>query len=456
MKPLADLAADLRAGRLTASALLEAARDAHDARDAALGAYKTWDPAGAEARARAADEALRGGRDLGPLQGIPVSIKDLYGVRGLPTFAGSPRRLPAAWECEGPLVAGLTGQHAVIAGKTHTVEFAFGALGNNPHWGTPRNPWSPDLHRLPGGSSSGAGVSLWEGSAALALGTDTGGSVRIPAAMSGCVGLKTSCGRWSTKGIVPLSPSLDTAGVLARSVADVAYAFAALDDETDAVPEPADLAGLRIGVGADFFWDDCAEDIVREVRDAIDEVVRAGARAGSFDLPESAEAFEMHKKGSILSAELAAFLEDELPEWRETLDPRVAMRIADGGAIAAAEYLIRRRRLARLAAAAGERFADVDVMVVPTITIAPPPLESIATENGFRRAYLGAVRNTCPVNLLGLCALSMPVALDREGLPVALQIVAPGGTDKTLVSIALAFERVLGAPLRRLGAPPLG
>ncbi len=456
LKPLAELAADLRGGDLSAGDLWRAARDAYDASESRLHAYRTWDPEGAAERARAADAAFAAGRDLGPLQGIPVSVKDLYGVRGLPTYAGSPRPLPREWEREGPLVARLTGQHAVITGKTHTVEFAFGALGNNPHWGTPRNPWSPGVHRIPGGSSSGAGVSLWQGTAAVALGSDTGGSVRIPAAMTGCVGLKTSRGRWSTEGIVPLSPSLDTAGVLARSVADAAFAFAALDDEADGVPDPADLSAIRLGIGHDFFWRECTADIVREVRAAVREIVRAGARERPFDLPEAEEAFDLHTKGSLLSAELAAFLSDELPDWQETLDPRVRMRIADGGGLTAEEYLIRRRRLARLAAAASARFDGVDVLVVPTVAIAPPTVESISTKEGFRRAYLGAVRNTCPVNLLDLCAISMPVALDSEGLPVSLQIIAPLGSDPRLIAVARAFEGVLGTPLERLGPPPPG
>jgi aspartyl-tRNA(Asn)/glutamyl-tRNA(Gln) amidotransferase subunit A len=161
---------------------------------------------------------------------VPVSIKDLFAAFGYPCFAGSSRRLPAdPWERDGPLVATLRRHLGVIMGKTHMVEFAFGGTGHNSHWGAPYNPWDAAVHRSVGGSSSGAGGSLLEGSAALAFGSDTAGSVRIPAAMTGTVGLKVTLGRWSTEGVVPLSPTFDTPGLLARSVSDVAYGFAALD-----------------------------------------------------------------------------------------------------------------------------------------------------------------------------------------------------------------------------------
>jgi aspartyl-tRNA(Asn)/glutamyl-tRNA(Gln) amidotransferase subunit A len=167
---------------------------------------------------------------VGPLQGLPVSIKDLFAAAGYPCLAGSSRRLPAdPWERDGPLVAALRRQLGVIMGKTHMVEFAFGGTGHNSHWGAPYNSWDATAHRSVGGSSSGAGVSLLEGSALLAFGSDTAGSVWIPACMTGTVGLKVTLGRWPTDGVVPLSPTFDTPGLLARSVCDLAYGFAALD-----------------------------------------------------------------------------------------------------------------------------------------------------------------------------------------------------------------------------------
>jgi len=192
---LAELGAALRDRKTTAKALAEAAAANHDANAESLGAYKLWAPEAAAAQATAADAAFASGNDLGPLQGIPISAKDLYGVKGWPTFAGTPKAFPPSWQDEGPVIAAIRSQIGVLTGKTHTVEFAFGGIGANPHWGTPRNPWDADNHRAPGGSSSGAGVSLAVGSALLALGTDTAGSVRIPASMTGNAGLKTGVGR---------------------------------------------------------------------------------------------------------------------------------------------------------------------------------------------------------------------------------------------------------------------
>lgn len=458
---LAETAAALRERQQQATALLAAAAAGHERHDAALGAYKCWAPEPARAAAAAADAAFAAGAVVGPLQGIPVSVKDLYGVAGLPTFAGTPRRLPPDWEREGPLVSALRRQLAVITGKTHTVEFAFGGLGVNHHWGTPRNPWDAARHRVPGGSSSGAGVSLLEGSALLALGSDTAGSVRIPASMTGNVGLKTSFGRWSVAGVVPLSPTLDTTGLLARSVDDAVFGFGALDP---AWGDPAALrreleaiepAQVRIGVGDRCLWEGCDPGVAEAAEAALRELAAAGMRVSDVALPEAAEAIELLHVGSVAAAECDAFLATELPEWRATLDPIVTARIADGGSIPAREYLLRRRRLRALAAAAGRRFAGLDVIVSPTVPITPPALEEVADIDGYRPRNLATLRNTCAGNYLDLCALSLPAGLDRAGLPVGLQLLAPHGAEERLLAVALAVERVLGTPPERLGAAPL-
>jgi aspartyl-tRNA(Asn)/glutamyl-tRNA(Gln) amidotransferase subunit A len=216
--PLSRLAAELRQGGVSAGELVEEAVRRHGERGARLHAYKHFDADGARRAAGTADRLLREQADPPPLCGVPTSIKDLYGVEGLPVFAGTARQLPESWSRDAWLVGRLRAQGAVPMGKTHTVELAYGALGINPHWGTPRNPWDTRTHRIPGGSSCGAGVSLWEGSALLALGTDTGGSIRIPASMTGVVGHKTTQGRWPVEGVVPLSSTLDTVGGLTRSV----------------------------------------------------------------------------------------------------------------------------------------------------------------------------------------------------------------------------------------------
>jgi len=355
----------------------------------------------------------------------------------------------------------LRRQLGVVMGKSHTVELAFGGLGVNPHWGTPSNPWDARAHRIPGGSSSGAGVSLWEGSAMLALGSDTAGSVRIPASLTGTVGLKTSVGRWPTQGIVPLSPTLDTAGVLARSVADAAYGFAAFDPHWGRFEALADriggltLADVRIGIAGTPFWDDCSPGIAEAVRGALDELGRKGVRFEEVELPEAKDAFELLRQGSVVAAECDTFLEAELPAWREQLDPIIKMRIADGGAISARELLLRRRRMAAISRTAATRFGSCDVIAAPTVPLTPPTVEEVADLKAYRQANMAALRNTCVANLVSLCALTMPAGLDKAGMPAGLMLMAPLGNDERLLAVALAAERVLGTPRERLGAPPL-
>src|SRR6516165_8602113 len=301
-RPLIEIARELRDRRASARELVDAAIARHESVGERLHAYSFWAPEQARAIADAADAAFAAGVSAGPLQGLPVSLKDLFAAEGYPCFAGSSRRLPAdPWERDGPLVATLRRQLGVIMGKTHMVEFAFGGTGS--HHGAPYNPWDVAAHRSVGGSSSGAGVSLLEGSALLAFGSDTAGSVRIPASMTGNAGLKVTIGRWSTGGVVPLSFTFDTPGLLARSVCDLAYGFAALDPA--GIDAPAliaqagrrDLAGIRIGVGDPFLWRDCDPGIAETAQEAVDTLVRAGAVGRDFTLPEAEAAYGVFLEG---------------------------------------------------------------------------------------------------------------------------------------------------------------
>ncbi len=451
----------LRDGKTTSVALAKEAVANHDRRGGALDAYKSRDANQFRAEAQAADAVLAAGIDFGPLQGIPVSVKDLYGVAGYQTFAGTPAALSEKWEMEGPVVETFRRALAPIFGKTHTVEFAFGGLGTNAHWGTPRNPWDAKAHRVPGGSSAGAGVSLCEGSALLALGSDTAGSVRVPASFTGNVGVKTSFGRWSVDGIVPLSPSLDTAGVLARTVSDAILAFAAIDPLTD-LPGAALLAGfgdvgpadIHIGV-CDHFFEDCDPGVAEGIKAAIDELAKAGARVSSIDLPEAAEAEEIFLRGGLAAPEFAAFINGEMLDRKATLDPNVAARFDSMEAIPAVDYLIRRDRLQQLSASLEDRMADVDVVVGPTVPITPPVVDAVADLEGYRTHNMGALRNTRTANMLALSAVTIPVALDKAGMPVGFQIMAPLDEDERALAVALAFEGVLGTGRQRLGTPPL-
>ena len=453
---LRALASGLRARRFSAHDLLREAREAMDAGETWLHAYKLRLDDDAARAAEAADSAFAAARDLGALQGIPVSVKDLYGFPGVPIHAGSARELPERFRTPGPLLRRLLAQEAVIMGKTHTVEFAFGALGINNHWGTPRNPWDTSCHRVPGGSSSGAGVSLVQGSAIVALGTDTAGSVRIPATLTGNVGYKPTAGRWSTEGIVPLSRTFDTPGVLARTVEDAWIAACDLDRATtsETLDRVTPGAGLRIGLPDDHLWEACEPGIGEAVRAALAELERAGHRLVPMRFPEAAEAFALFRAGGTSGAELAAFLGESLPDWLPRLDPVVGTRMKLAADLPAQELAARFSAFAALARRAASRFDDIDVIASPTAPISPPRLDECADLERYRERNLLMIRNTCLANLLGLNGLTMPVAVDPLGLPVGLQLMAGPGRDDVLFAAGLAFEETLGSGRERLPPPP--
>jgi aspartyl-tRNA(Asn)/glutamyl-tRNA(Gln) amidotransferase subunit A len=458
--PMVEIAVLFREGKLKARALAEKAIANHERFGAKLMAYSHWAPEHARKCADAADAAFGVGSRAGALQGIPTSVKDLFAVVGFPTHAGSPKRLPPKFEIEGPVIASLRRQLPTLMGKTHMVEFAFGGTGQNAHYGSPRNPWDLTAHRSPGGSSSGAGVSLCEGSALLALGSDTAASVRLPAAMTGNAGLKLTKDRWSSEGLVPLSFSFDTPGILARSMADAGFGFAALDPHLGDPfaflrRVPSGVSGIRIGICDAWFWDGCENGIDEIVRSAIDALARAGAVVTEKSLPEAREAFAVFAEGGVSAIELRTFLDRELPDWLATIDPVNVPALKNAENLSACEYLSRRLRLIEAANSAAARFDDVDVIATPTVMFTPHVLAEETGADKFWARNRKIVHNLVPVNYLTLCAATLPVGLDRLGMPVGLQLIARGGDDEKLVAIACAAERVLGTPREVLGAPPM-
>ena len=432
----------------------------HEASD--LEAYIAFDPDAVRRRAEALDDAVAAGADPGPLAGVTVSVKDLYALDGYPLRAGTPRPLPA-WP-EGFLVRALRRLGAVFTGKTHTVEFAFGAVGLNPHTGTPINPWDANAHRAPGGSSAGAGVSLWEGSARLALGTDTGGSIRIPASATGVAGFRPTTGRWPTTGVVPLSTTLDTVGLLAHTVKDVRYAFRAVDalaqTERPAAASsaggPEGLRGWRIGVPSSRLWTDAEAGIAVVVEGALGELAAAGATLVDVDAPELDEAGRRYFDGRIVQPEFLAFLERELPEWIPLLAPIVGKRLGAAGKVRALDHISALHERRRLSAAVHARLAAerIDVLAAPTLPIAPPPLSALARLAAYREANRRMLSGTCPASMLDLCAVTLPAGLDGDGMPVGLQLMGPSGSDLELLARAAAAESILGDNIARLGTPP--
>lgn len=426
-----------------------------DARRADWNAYRVFRADGLREAARAAAGALQRSNDLGPLHGIPVSVKDIYGLSGERTYAGTPRPLPPRFEREGPVVRQLRRQGALITGKTHTVELAFGGLGPNGHWGTPRNPWDGAQHRVPGGSSSGAAVSLLDGTADLALGSDTAGSIRIPAAFCGLVGLKLTAGRWSTSGLTPLSSTLDSVGLLARSVRDAAFGFFAVEDDARALEEPAPASpgSFSFQVHERWFWDGAEADVDDALRVALRELEMAGCRVEPGRVPEVGAALRLFGKGSVTGVECLSFVRREIPAWEAWLEPNVAPRIRAAENISGVEYVRRRARIARLAARAAGRFASGTILLAPTVVRSAPSLDEVAAPEDYRRLNLLALRNTSVANTLGWCALSVPCGLDARRMPLGLMLMAPGGREAELLAAGAVIERVLGTAAERMGSP---
>lgn len=456
---LATLAAQLRSGDVTARAIMESCAENYQRTESKLNVYKTWAGDAATEVAHSVDRLLKSGYDLGPLMGIPVSVKDLFSVPKLPTFAGTANDLGQDWQQAGQLIQAFMQQLAPITGKTHTVEFAFGGIGMNAHWGTPRNPWDVQDHRIPGGSSSGAGVSLCQGSALLALGTDTAGSVRIPASLTGTVALKTSLGVWPKDNTVPLSSTLDTPGLLARSIKDLAYGYCAIESQlrkTKAeLPTMFGLQGLRIGVPQHFFWDDIDPSVAASVEKAMRLLEQAGAILVPITIPNCDEVYQVFQTGGVAASELSEFLKRRMPNKLQELDPVVKMRIEGADTLSSVEYLQRMSLITQSAQQINSVFQHVDVWINPTVAITPPKLTDIMGADAYRQANMLVLRNTSIANLMNLCAVTLPVGKDDAGMPVGLQLTGAANQEARLLAIALQTEKIIGSPTQILGQMPI-
>jgi aspartyl-tRNA(Asn)/glutamyl-tRNA(Gln) amidotransferase subunit A len=456
-----ELVTALREGTVRAADLFDEAQERHRQHGDALNAYKLWLGPAARAQAEAADAAFKAGADLGPAQGLPISIKDVFGLRSAPIYCGTSQPLPPKYEAEGPVVAGLRDQLAVFPGKSHCVPFCFGVIGANRHWGAPRNPWDADAHRMSGGSSSGAGVSLWEGSCVWSLGSDSGGSCRSPASFTGTVGLRTSKGRWPAGDAPPLSPTLDTTGLLARSVEDLIVGFAAIDPQVTSVSELVSrtasrtLAGLRIGIPVDHFFDECGPGVAEAVQRAVKQLETQGAVLSSRKFPEAGVSAQWMANGGVNVPEGYALISSEFPEWIETLDATVWSRLSTYGAIDAVEYLKRLREIEPARVRAHAQLEGLDVIATPTTRITAPTVEQVADLEDYRRLNMSAGRNLMLMNLWDFPSITLPVGKDPNGMPIGLQLSSARGTDDALLGIARAAERVLGTARQVLGDPPL-
>jgi len=454
---IAEAGEQLRRRSLSPVELTRAYLERIQRQDRDLLAYITVLSAEALAAAAAAEEEIARGHYRGPLHGIPIALKDLVLTRGIRTTCGS--RILRDWvpDADATVAARLTEAGAVLLGKLNMHEFAYGPTGVNPHYGTPRNPWDPQ--RMPGGSSSGSAVAVAAGLCAGALGTDTGGSIRIPATLCGLVGLKPTYGRVSRAGVIPLAWSLDHVGPMTRTVTDAALLLQVLAGRDPADPSTADVPvpdyrramqeevrGLRLGLPKHLFF----ERLDPEVRGAVHAAARSleGLGASIQEVPLSRIQHAGPASFAIIAAEATAYHEHYLKTRAAEYGADVRARLMTGQFILAGHYLKAQRARQIIRADVDAALQQVDALLFPTTPIAAPPLDAReVTVDGHTEDVRGwLIRCTRPINVTGHPALSVPCGLTAGGLPIGLQLVGRHFDEATLLRMAHAFEAV--SPMR--------
>jgi aspartyl-tRNA(Asn)/glutamyl-tRNA(Gln) amidotransferase subunit A len=398
----------------------------------------------ARTTAAAADVRAKASKPLGPLDGVIVSIKDLFDVAGEVTRAGS--RVLAeegrVAKADAPVIKRLRAAGAVIVAKTNMSEFAFSGVGANPHFGTPGNPF--DRARAPGGSTSGGAVAVADGMCEIAIGTDTGGSTRIPAALCGLVGWKPSKQRVPTDGAFPLSFTLDSVGPMAKSVAECALADAVMAGKAAPALETTTLAGLRLGIWQGMPFEGIDATVSASWSAGLARLGQAGVRFSDETIPLVDDMVRVNAKGGFSPAESYAIHRERLARNGAGVDPNVRARIERGAAMTAADYIdmVQARRL--LVQAMDARLSALDALILPTTPIVAPKLAEIATPEDFGRKNAMLLRNTASINFFDLCAISLPLPR-RDGLSTGLMLVGRNGQDRHLFNVAAAVEKCLQA-----------
>lgn len=456
---ITDIAAQLKSRKISSVELTQACLDRIRNTDDKLRAYVRVEADAALASARQTDEEISAGDYRGPLHGVPIAVKDLCDIAGLPTTSSSLIRQDYIAQTDAAVVERLKVAGAVIVGKTHTHEFAYGIVTP-----TTRNPWN--LNSIPGGSSGGSGAAVAAGSAFMGIGTDTGGSIRIPASLCGTVGLKPTYGRVSRAGITSLSWSLDHAGPLTRSVRDAAVSLAVLagydprDPGSINMPVPdylqdlgGDIKGLRIGVPKNFFFDRIDPAVATSVRAAIGHMESIGATLTEVELP-FAKYYEAVEFG-ICMPEATAYHQYMLRESAAKYNEDVRIFLEVGELIPAADYIKSLRVRHRIQAGWREMFRDIDVLVAPTVPAVAADVgqTSFRWDDGSEQTITSAyVTFSCPANITGLPSISVPCGFTERRLPVGMQIIGRPFDEATILRAAHAYESTTDWHLSR---PPL-
>ena len=444
MPTLASLADDLERGRTSARKLVEQciARIADPAGEGER-TFIHVDKEAALDAADAMDHLRKANAAPSRFAGIPVSIKDLFDIKGQVTRAGS-RALEdsAAAEADAVVVARLRRAGFVVIGRTNMTEFAYSGIGINPHYGTPKSAWQRNVGHVPGGSSSGAAVSVVDGMAHGALGTDTGGSCRIPAAFNGIVGFKPTQRRIPLDGGVPLSFSLDSFGPLARSAECCATLDAVLADQPVVALRPRPVKGMHLAVPTTVALEGLDDAVARAFERTLETLSRQGASIERIEVPEFLDVAAINAKGGLTAAESFAWHRYLLTSKGDDYDPRVSTRILRGEAISAADYIDMLNARRSLIARAEKRIAPYDALILPTTANTPPRIDDLADDKAFTTENLRALRNCTLINMIDGCAISLPAHRQGE-VPVGLMLAAAGGSDRCVLELAAGMESVI-------------
>lgn len=444
---VAYLGAELAAGRTTSRKLIEEALSRiQDSKGEGARAFLKVYADSAREQADASDRLRATGVVRSPVEGIPVSVKDLYDVAGDVTRAGSKAlaRNPPA-KADAVAVARLRAAGAILIGRTNTVEFAFGGVGTNPHYGTPKNPWDRGAARIPGGSSSGAAVSVADGMAVMGLGSDTRGSVRIPAALCGVTGFKSTQARISREGCFPLSYTLDSVGPLANSIACCAIYDSILAGEQASaatVPPPLPLEGLRLLIPRCILFDGLEAPVAAAFERSIETLQSGGAHIVREDVPELTGAMALFDRGGFAAPEAYQIHRPILARHKEDYDSTVAVRIALGESFSAADYIQLGFERKALIEKLSTKLRPFDAMLSPTVPVIAPTIEEVNKD--YVKWNMLLIRNPGLINLLDGCAATVPCQQPGEA-PVGLQVAGLAGADKHVLAVAQAIELALNS-----------
>jgi aspartyl-tRNA(Asn)/glutamyl-tRNA(Gln) amidotransferase subunit A len=442
-----ELTVMLDSGRITSRQLVEQSLDAIlDTAGEGVRTFLQVHEGAARAAADRIDGQRRRGVKLPPLGGIPISIKDLFDEAGVVTRAGSKILAGASAAArDSTVVERLRNAGAVIVGRTNLTEFAYSALGINPHYGTPANAYDRAARRVPGGSSSGAAISVTDGMAAGAIGSDTGGSIRIPAALNGLVGFKPTARRVPLDGVLPLAKSLDSAGPIARTVADCALLDRVLSAESNRLARAAHLRSLRLAVPRTIVQDDLSPAVARAFSAALERLSAAGATIVDVPMAEFALAAAVSPHGAFASYEAFSFHRQWLQDRGEDYDRRVRMRFRVGETLTESGYAellqLREQFIQSINAAA----ADYDALLMPTTPeTAPTIAEATKDDESYLRLNARMLRNASIINLFDGCALSIPCQ-ESGSAPVGLTIAGTHNNDRKVLAVGLALEEAFNS-----------